>query len=92
MQTIAWISSLLLALCGLPELIATIRTKKVNLTWAFLLMWWMGEVFGSIYTIYIQDYALIANYALNTMILSYLLVQKSKKSLRRRKNDRARKD
>lgn len=74
MNTLGWIGSILLGFCGLPELIATIRNKKCNLSWGFLSMWGLGEIFVLIPVI--SDGLapfLIFNYVLNIVIISILI-------------------
>jgi len=70
-----WISAILLALCGLPQLIKIIRTKKVNdisiLSWW---AWWLGEFFGIIYIILlVNSTPLLTNYVFNLGIASLVI-------------------
>lgn len=76
---IAWIGSILLALCGFPELIRTIQYSKCYIGWGMLLTWFFGEVFVFIHVLLKhKDFALLANYSLNIIIISILIYYKIK--------------
>ena len=78
MDAIGWIGSMLFALCGLPQAIASFRQKHSNgLTWAFLLMWLFGEILTTIYIWPKQDYPLLANYAINFLFLTVIIYYKA---------------
>jgi uncharacterized protein with PQ loop repeat len=80
---IGWIGSLLLSFCGLPQASKTYRTRKADdLSWGFLGMWGMGEVFTFIYVLDLNlakgeyQYPLLANYSINFVIICYLVYVK----------------
>lgn len=74
---IGWIGSILLAGCGLPELIRTIRDGKCHIGWGMLLSWFFGEVFVLLHILKtIDDLALLTNYTLNIIIISIMLYYK----------------
>lgn len=77
--SIGWIGALLLAFCGLPELIKTIKTKQCNLSWPFLLMWGFGEFFTLI-PIVDKNLGtfLLMNYSVNLVIILILSYFKAK--------------
>lgn len=79
MEILGWIGSFMLAFCGLPEVIRTIREGECTLTWGFLLMWGIGEVCLLIPVIQ-QEMALflLLNYGANTLFLVVLLWYKLK--------------
>lgn len=79
METIGWIGSILLAFCGLPQAIESWRTKNSDgLTWSFLLMWGMGEVFTIIYILPKWHWPLIFNYTANLIFIGIILYYKIK--------------
>lgn len=79
-ETIGWIGNILFAVCGLPQVIKTYRTKKANdLSILFLWMWLLGELLTFIY-ILIGDYEtgiahlpLYFNYVVNIFMACYLI-------------------
>jgi len=73
-----WLSSICFAVCGIPELISTIKTKKCNLTWGLISMWMGGEVLGIIYVFDKGAYPIIFNYSINFAILCILCYYKFK--------------
>jgi MtN3 and saliva related transmembrane protein len=79
METIGWIGSVLLAFCGLPQAIESWRTKNSDgLTWSFLLMWGVGEIFTIIYILPKWHWPLIFNYTANIIFISIILYYKIK--------------
>lgn len=70
MEIFSWTGSILLALCGLPLAIDAVKSKQVNISTMFLLMWGLGEVFTLVYVIYKQENALTFNYVSNIIFLS----------------------
>lgn len=78
MELIGWTSTAFLALCGLPELIKTLKTKQCTLTMGFILMWFLGEVLGVIYSFHTGKLPLMGNYIINTFGTGILLWYKIK--------------
>jgi uncharacterized protein with PQ loop repeat len=79
METIGWIGSILLAFCGLPQAIESFKTKNSDgLTWSFLIMWGVGEIFTVIYIIPKWHWPLIFNYTANIMFVGIILYYKIK--------------
>lgn len=77
METIGWIGSVLLAFCGLPQAVESYRTKSsAGLTWGFILMWFVGEIFTVIYIIPKWHWPLIFNYTANILFLSVIIFYK----------------
>jgi len=72
-----YIGATLLALCALPEVYITVTTGETALSWAFLLMWFVGEVTALIYIIgkmkEVDLLPLLFNYGVNTICLMILL-------------------
>lgn len=79
METIGWIGSILLAFCGLPQAIESYKTKSSEgLTWSFLIMWGVGEIFTIIYILPKWHWPLIFNYTANLIFISVILYYKIK--------------
>jgi len=79
MDSIGWIGSILLAFCGLPQAWESFKTKKSDgLTWGFLLMWGIGEIFTIIYIIPKWHWPLIFNYTANILFISVIVFYKIK--------------
>lgn len=79
METIGWIGSILLAFCGLPQAIESFKTKNSDgLTWSFLIMWGVGEIFTIIYILPKWHWPLIFNYTANIIFIGIILYYKIK--------------
>lgn len=77
MEYIGWIGSILLAFCGLPQAWESYKTKSsAGLTWGFIGMWFMGEIFTVIYIIPKWHWPLIFNYTANIIFLSIIIYYK----------------
>ena len=77
METIGWLGSLLLAFCGLPQALESIKTKSsAGLTWGFILMWSFGEIFTFIYILPKMDLPLMFNYTANIIFLAIIIFYK----------------
>ncbi len=79
MELMAYVGGVLLTICGIPEVIRTIKDKRCHLGWAFLLLWFFGEVFMLIYALHLKSNPLIMNYLFNTIIVGVMLYYKIKK-------------
>jgi uncharacterized protein with PQ loop repeat len=45
-QYIGWLGAFLFAICAVPQVVKTWKTKKAgDLSWLFLLLWLFGELF-----------------------------------------------
>ena len=65
MDNIGWIGSILLAFCGLPQAIESYKTKSSEgLTWGFISMWFIGEIFTIIYVFPKMDLPLLSLFTL----------------------------
>lgn len=79
METLGWIGSIMLALCGLPQAIESFRTKSSDgLTWGFLLLWAFGEIFTFAYIMPKMDLPLLLNYTANIIFLAIIIYYKMK--------------
>ena len=74
---IGTIGSILLALCGLPELIRSYQRKKADIGWGFLNMWLFGEILllAYVFMTYV-DIILLLNYGANIVIILGLVYYK----------------
>lgn len=72
MDSIGWIGSVLLAFCGLPQAIQSIKTGNSNgLNWGFISAWFGGELLTLAYVIPKMDLPLLFNYSAN---IAFLLI------------------
>ena len=79
MEIIGWLGSILLAFCGLPQAIESYKTKSSEgLTWGFLFMWFVGEIFTIIYILPQMVLPLLFNYTANIIFLSIIIYYKIK--------------
>lgn len=76
MKYIGYTSAILLLLCGLPELYYGFTENKVNVSYAFLTLWFLGEVLGLIYVIPKKHAPLILNYLGCSLIVGALIAIK----------------
>jgi uncharacterized protein with PQ loop repeat len=80
LDNIGWIGSIMLAFCGLPQAIESYKTKSSEgLTWGFLFMWFIGEIFTIIYVFPKMDLPLLFNYSANLVFLSIIIYYKIKR-------------
>ena len=75
MDTIGWTGTILLAFCGIPQLIKSIREGHSDgMSWVFLLTWFIGEICLLIFTVgKMKGIILIMNYVLNIIIVGGIL-------------------
>ena len=74
METIGYIGSIMLAICGLPQAIESYKTKSSEgLTWGFILLWLFGELFTFAYIIPKMDLPLLINYSTNIIFLTIIV-------------------
>ena len=78
METIGFIGSILLAVCGIPEVVRTIKDNRCHLGWNFLLLWFGGELFMLTYIIPMKDLPLLLNYIFNSLLVGIMLFYKIK--------------
>jgi len=78
-QWIGWIGAFFFAICAIPQVIQTWKTKKVDgLSGLFLLFWLSGELLTFTYiiiddmTLNLTHYPLYANYTANILMVLYL--------------------
>lgn len=74
LSTIGWIGSILLAGCAIPEVYKAYKEKRTGLTWGFLILWLLGEIFTLIPILFkIQELFLIFNYSANLLLIGYIM-------------------
>ena len=74
LENIGWLGSILLAFCGLPQAIESIKTKSSEgLTWGFIIMWFLGEICTFIYILPKLDLPLLFNYTANIIFLAIII-------------------
>lgn len=82
-ETIGWIGNILFAICGIPQVIKTYRSKSAkDLSVLFLWLWFAGELLTFIYIV-VGDaetatfhFPLYFNYMINIFMASFLLYAK----------------
>jgi len=82
-QILGWIGAFLFAICAVPQVIQTWKTKNArDLSWLFLLFWLGGELLTLTYIIIddflvgIIHYPLYINYLFNIILICYLVYAK----------------
>jgi len=78
METIGYLGGLLLSICGIPEVIRTIKDNKCHLGWSMLVLWTLGELFMIVYAFYLWNGPLIMNYTFNFFVVTIMLIYKIK--------------
>lgn len=79
-ETIGWIGNILFAICGVPQVIKTYRSKSAkDLSALFLWFWLMGELLTFVYIVVgdwqngISHFPLYFNYMVNIFMACYLI-------------------
>ena len=79
-ETIGWVGNILFAICGIPQVIKTFRTKSAkDLSVLFLWLWLLGELLTFVYILVgdwetgIAHFSLYFNYAVNIFMAVYLI-------------------
>ena len=82
-ETIGWTGNILFAICGIPQVIKTYRSKSAkDLSLLFLWLWFVGELLTFIYIVVgdletdIFHYPLYFNYIVNIFMVCFLLYAK----------------
>ena len=74
LENIGCIGSILLAFCGLPQSVESIKTKSSEgLTWGFIGMWFIGEICTFIYILPTLNLPLLFNYTANIIFLAIII-------------------
>jgi len=75
-KIIAYISSMFLAFCSVPEVLHTIEKGRNDSSWMFLVLWGLGELGFFVYVLPKKDWPLLFNYVLNIILISILIYYK----------------
>lgn len=78
METIGYLGGILLTICGIPEVVRTIKDGRAHLGWNMLILWFLGEIFMIGYAIYLMNGPLIMNYVFNFFVVAIMLYYKIK--------------
>lgn len=75
-EIIGWIGATLLATCGVPQMVKTVKSKSFEgLSLTFILWWMAGEVLTMSYVFYKAfRWPLIFNYSINILVCLTILV------------------
>lgn len=77
METIGWLGSVLLALCGFPQAVKSWQDgHSRGLSWMFLLMWTFGEILVFVYILPTGKIPLILNYGINIIFVGVIIKYK----------------
>ena len=74
-EIIGWSASLLFAFCGLPAVRQCYKDGHTNMSKAFIIMWFLGEILSQIYVLMKHgwDMPLLWNYWINTFFILIIL-------------------
>ena len=76
MEVIGYIGSAFLAINAVPELIRTINDGRCHIGWPMLVLWFLGEIFTTIYAISLGNLPLVMNYVFNLFIVIVIVCYK----------------
>ena len=82
-EYIGWLGAFFFAICAIPQVVKTYRTRETgDLSFMFLLLWLLGEIFTFTYIIIddleigITHFPLYTNYIFNIVLVVYLVYAK----------------
>jgi len=82
LQTIGYIGSIMLAICGAPQAYKSYKEKHSDgISLGFLVLWTLGEIFTFIYITPKMDIPLMLNYGSNLVFLSIIWKYKFNKKV-----------
>lgn len=70
MEVIGYIGNISLALCGVPLAYRAFKDKAIDISFWFLVLWTVGEIFTLLYVLTLKDFPLALNYSVNLLCLS----------------------
>lgn len=74
---LGWTGGFLLAICGFPQMIQSIKEgNSKGLTHSFLWMWFIGEICLLGYVLPKSDIPLVLNYSANCVMISVIIYYK----------------
>lgn len=78
-ETWGWLMAFCFSVLGLPQVILCHKQQHANgVSWIFLILWMLGEIFGFIYILPRFDIPLLTNYVLNAVFISIIIYYKVK--------------
>lgn len=73
LNTIGWVGSICLAICGLPQVYKSWKTKRADdISMLFLILWGLGELLTLIYVFPTFQLPLIFNYVTNIVLIGVI--------------------
>ncbi len=76
-EAVGWVGGMLLAVCGIPQTIKTVKDGHARgLAWSFLLMWFGGEILSFIYLLPTENVPMLINLGVNTIFTSIIIYYK----------------
>jgi len=72
-ELIGYIGSIFLTINAVPELIRTVNDGRCHIGWPMLILWFIGEIFMTMYAIILKNPPLILNYVFNFIIVIVML-------------------
>ena len=83
MEWVGWCSAIALGICAVPQAVKTLRTGRADdLSWIFLLSWFLGELLGVVYIWPKGHIPLLCNYIFNAAILTPIIYIKAREVYR----------
>jgi len=74
LESVGWLSTLLLGLCGLPMAWQAIKLGHAHgVSRSFLWMWYIGEWAGVAYSAWLGAWPIIINCLINCMFISIII-------------------
>ena len=78
MMLVGWLGGIFLASCGIPQAWKSHKDKHSDgISWPFLILWALGEIFALAYVSDKLDLPLVMNYGTNIVILAIMLYYKA---------------
>jgi uncharacterized protein with PQ loop repeat len=77
MMLLAWIGSIAFIISAIPQTIKVYKEKHAKgLSWAFIFLWWLGDVTMTAYSMSIFNVPMVANYGIQTVLVSIIIYYK----------------
>lgn len=77
LEVIGWIGSICFSICAVPQAYQSYKDKHSNgISWAFLYLWFIGEVGTIAYVLPTFNWPLLTNYACNLACLLVIFYYK----------------
>jgi MtN3 and saliva related transmembrane protein len=78
-EIFGWLAALCFSISGLPQAIKSYRDKHSDgISWAFLILWLLGEIFATLYVLPRMDVPLLVNYFVNGIFIAIIIYYKTK--------------